>query len=62
MGVGFLNNRNGNVALTFALVAPALFCAAGIAIDFRARVSQRDALQDAADTLALRGAREMDNM
>ncbi|MGE0181893.1 MAG: pilus assembly protein TadG-related protein [Parvularculaceae bacterium] len=59
MGVGFLNNRNGNVALTFALVAPALFCAAGIAIDFRARVSQRDALQDAADTLALRGAREL---
>jgi hypothetical protein len=53
----FLENRSGNVALTFALLTPVLFLSAGIAIDFQARLAQKASLQDAADTLSLRGAR-----
>lgn len=55
-----LRNRiDGNVALIFALLAPMLLAAAGLAIDFQARLSQKQSLQDAADTLAIRGAREL---
>ncbi len=51
--------RNGNVALNFAIVAPLLLAAAGFGVDFQARLSQESQLQDAADNLALRAAREM---
>lgn len=54
-----LRDRDGNVALQFAILAPALLAAAGVGIDFQRRVAQTAALQDAADTLALRGAREL---
>lgn len=43
----------------FALLAPVLIGAAGLGIDLQQRVAQRASLQDAADTLALRGAREL---
>jgi len=45
MGMG----RDGNVAIIFALAAPALLAAAGLALDFQRLTSQRQALQDAAD-------------
>lgn len=55
----FLGNRSGNVALAFGLLTPVLCISAGIAIDFQARLAQKAALQEAADTLSLRGAREL---
>lgn len=55
----FGGNRDGNVAITFALLLPVLFVSAGIAIDFQARLAQKASLQEAADTLSLRGAREL---
>ncbi|MCB2114100.1 MAG: pilus assembly protein [Parvularculaceae bacterium] len=58
-GMSFPSDRGGNVVVFFAVLAPLLFGAAGLAIDFQARLAQRAALQDAADTLALRGAREL---
>ncbi len=54
-----LQSRAGNVAMIFALVAPVLLIAAGVAIDFQQRLGQKAALQGAADNLALRGAREL---
>ncbi|MEZ5919937.1 MAG: pilus assembly protein TadG-related protein [Parvularculaceae bacterium] len=51
--------RDGNVAITFALAAPALLAAAGLALDFQRLTSQRQALQDAADNLAIHGAKEL---
>lgn len=55
----FALSRDGNVIVIFALLAPALLLSAGVAIDFQARSAQKAALQDAADTLSLRGAREL---
>lgn len=55
----FHSDRSGNVALLFALLSPVLICAAGLAVDIQARIAQKASLQDAADTLALRGAREL---
>ncbi len=52
-------DRSGNTAIAFAVLSPLLFCAVGIGVDFQARLAQKDSLQDAADTLALRGAREL---
>jgi len=52
-------NRDGNIAMTFALLTPLLFIAAGVGIDFQAWLAQKAELQEAADTLALRGAREL---
>jgi Flp pilus assembly protein TadG len=48
----------GNVALFFALIAPVLLAIAGGAVDFQSLGLQRAALQEAADALATRGARE----
>jgi hypothetical protein len=53
-----LTDDRGNVAITFALLAPALLAAAGGAVDFQSIRNQREALQHAADSLATRGARE----
>lgn len=52
------NDDRGNVALFFALLAPVLIGAAGGAVDFQNLRLQRAALQEAADALATRGARE----
>lgn len=52
-------DRAGNVALMFALLSPVLLGAVGLGVDFQQRIAQRANLQDAADTLALRGAREL---
>lgn len=49
----------GNMAINLALVAPLLICSAGLGIDFQGRLAQQAALQDAADNLALRAAREL---
>ena len=48
----------GNVAVTFALLAPAVLAIAGGAVDFQSIRNQREELQHAADALATRGARE----
>ncbi len=56
---GILKDESGNIALSFAIIAPLLLIAAGIGIDFQQGLAQRIRLQDAADTLALRGAREL---
>lgn len=53
-----LIDDKGNVAVAFALLAPALLAAAGGAVDFQNMRNQREALQHAADALATRGARE----
>lgn len=52
------SDDQGNVALFFALLAPVLLGAGGGAVDFQNRQLQRTALQEAADALAMRGARE----
>lgn len=52
-------SRDGNIAISFAVIAPLIMIAAGFGIDFQGRLAQRAALQAAADNLALRGAREM---
>ncbi len=52
------NDNRGNVAMVFVLTAPALIGLAGGAVDFQSLQAQRGALQDAADALATRGARE----
>jgi hypothetical protein len=49
----------GNVGLTFALMAPVLLGFAGVAIDFQHMTASQSRLQEAADDLALRGAREL---
>ncbi len=51
-------SQAGNVALTFALVLPVLFGAAGAGVDFAHYSSARAALQEAVDAAALAGARE----
>jgi len=56
--VAHWTDDRGNVALIFALVTPLLFGFAGGAVDFQQLRIQREALQDAADALATRGARE----
>ncbi|MEM9170611.1 MAG: pilus assembly protein TadG-related protein [Pseudomonadota bacterium] len=53
-----INNRNGNVAVMFAIIAPALLAFAGAALDAAGAFAKRSSLQELADTLAVRGARE----
>jgi hypothetical protein len=50
---------SGNIAIVFALILPVLLAAAGVGLDFQQRRAQETALQDAADNLALRAAREL---
>lgn len=54
----FWTDKRGNVALTFAIAAPLLLAVVGGAVDFQVIYQQRTKLQDAADSLATRGARE----
>jgi hypothetical protein len=55
----FRRSTSGNVALIFALGAPALFAFIGIAVDYSSWVRQGAALQKAADAAALAVAREL---
>lgn len=57
--VSFLRDIRGNVALVFGLAAPVLFATAGVAIDYSLAASQQSALQAAADSAAIAGAREL---
>ena len=50
--------RDGNVALTFALLLPVLLGAAGAGVDFAHYTSVRAEIQEIADASALDGARE----
>lgn len=54
----FIAARAGNVALTFALVAPLLIAAAGAGVDANRYYAQRSLLQEAADAAAIAGARQ----
>lgn len=49
---------SGNVALLFALLLPALLLGAGAGIDWQRWSAQKSHLQEFADAMALRGARE----
>lgn len=57
--VQFGRAKDGNIALTAALALPIALALAGAAIDFSRYHADRNALQEFADTLALRGAREL---
>jgi len=54
----FLRATNGNIAVILALALPIVMAAAGAAVDMQRWGAQRARLQEFADTLALRGARE----
>lgn len=54
----YLSARAGNVALTFALISPVLFAAAGAGVDASRYYAEKTALQEAADAAAIAGARE----
>jgi Flp pilus assembly protein TadG len=56
---GFFSDRRGNIAILFALIAPMALAAVGVALDFQRLQAARDQLQDAADNVALRAAREL---
>lgn len=53
------HNCSGNIAVVFALILPLLIVAGGMGVDFQHRRAQQTALQEAADNLALRAAREL---
>ena len=59
IGSEFWTRRDGNVAIIFALMSPVLLGVVGAGIDFQRWHAQRADLQDVADTLAIRGAREL---
>lgn len=54
-----LRARDGNIALTTALALPVVLALAGAAVDFTRYHASKTALQEFADTLALKGAREL---
>jgi hypothetical protein len=56
---GFLADRRGNVAVLFGFVAPMLFLAVGVAIDYGDLTRLRTDLQNTADAAALAGARRL---
>lgn len=53
-----IDDKNGNIALTFALVAPVLMAGAGAGIDASRYYAAKSALQEIADGAALSGARQ----
>jgi len=55
----FLLNQGGALAISFAIVAPALMVVAGMATDYAFMVRYRTELQAVADAAAIAGAREM---
>lgn len=54
-----LLDRRGNIALTTALVLPLILAFAGVGVDFQRYSAAHSRLQEFADTLALRGAKEL---
>ena len=52
-------DERGNVAITFALLAPVLFAVVGAAVDYSVGSGQKSTLQNAADAGALAGAKEL---
>lgn len=57
-GRRFTSAKSGNVALTFAFVAPVLLAAAGAGVDASRFYAERSALQEVADAAAIAGARQ----
>jgi hypothetical protein len=57
--MGFWRERNGNIALVTAIVLPVTLMFAGAGVDFQRYNAAQSKLQEFADTLALRGAREL---
>lgn len=57
--MGLWRESSGNIALTTALVLPLALLFAGAGVDFQRYNSARSNLQEFADTLALRGAKEL---
>jgi Flp pilus assembly protein TadG len=57
----FLPDGRGNLLITFAMVAPVMGTAAGVAIDYTDLARLRGGLQAVADSAALAGARQMLN-
>ena len=54
----FLVARAGNIAVTFAIVAPLLIGMGGAGVDYWSYVNKRQALQEIADSAAIAGARQ----
>lgn len=52
-------DERGNVLLLAALLLPIVLGAVGLAVDFQTRIAQKEQLQQAADSLALRGAKDL---
>lgn len=55
----FRRNGGGGVAITFALAAPVLAIAVGVAVDYSRFIEMRRKMQAAADSAALAATREM---
>lgn len=55
----FWRRDDGNIAITAALTLPLLLAFAGLGLDFQRYAASRTKLQELADALALRGAREL---
>ena len=56
--MSFVRSRDANIAIMTALALPVLMMGAGAAVDFQRWGQQQARLQEFADALALRGARE----
>ena len=56
---GFWRDTRGQLAVTIALLVPALVAALGLAVDYTAATAQARKLQGAADIAALTAAKEM---
>src|SRR5919197_5051551 len=54
----FAPDNSANVVIIFGLVAPVLFGAAGVAIDYSTAVATRARMQSVADSAAVAAARE----
>lgn len=57
---GFLSDRRGAVAATYAIALPALIMVGGVAFDYSRMVSMDSELQTAADNAALVGVTQLD--
>jgi Flp pilus assembly protein TadG len=58
MAQGLCRSRDGNVALTFALIAPLLLAFVGAGVDYSRYHSLKAQIQEVADAAALAGARQ----
>ena len=55
----FARNRSGNVAIAFAVIAPAVLMAGGSGVDYARVIAAKSALQTVADGAALAGAQSL---